>query len=316
MGRTKRQAATAWLRRHVPLPANPPVRHHHPIGRRGWARRLTLGAAGALLLSVALVGHVSPAQATGIGIRLSDLVSRIAVSFWDGGIVELSNLDAHQTYEVVVSSSNPRIVGIGDCLAASKWSTFTGSPTRSFWMVIRGCAQGQATVTVEVFQAGAPSAAASLSHHMTTAPFPNVVPHQRAAREQALASLADVELANQHVRNILAGGIVVQRPFAPRLFGYVSTATTTTTIVSWATWWASAPTGGVDIIGYQMRYWPNHDPSRISTVEIANPNLWKYRLTGLVPDAWHTIKMRACTNQAGCTAAEWSYGSQFRTLPG
>ena len=108
----------------------------------------------------------------------------------------------------------------------------------------------------------------------------------------------------------------MQRPFAPRLFGYVSTATTTTTVASWATWWASAPTGGVDIIGYQMRYWPNHDPSRITTVAIPNPYVWQYRLTGLVPNSWHTINIRACTNQEDCTTAEWSHDYQFRTTPG
>ena len=316
MGRTKRHAAVAWLWRHVRLPANPPVRQLHSVRRRDWARRMALGAAGALLLGVALLGHVSPAQATGIGIRLHDLVSRIGVSFWDGGIIDLSNLDPHQTHEVLVTTSNPSIVGIGDCLGASEWTTFTGSPSRSFWFVMRGCAPGQATVTIQVFLAGAPSAAASLSHHVTTGPFPNVVPHQRAARDRALASLADVEPANQNWRNIVAGGIVVQRPFAPRLFGYVSTATTTETIASWATWWASAPTGGVDIIGYQMRYWPNHEPSRITTVAIPNANVWQYRLTGLVPNSWHTINIRACTNQEDCTAAEWSYDYEFRTLPG
>ena len=288
---------------------------------------MTLGAAGALLLSVALLAHVKPVQGyaystqiqdpqSGIIIHLWDLVPRIEISIWDGGNIDLGNLDAHQTYEVMVSTSNPSIVGIGDCLGASEWTTFTGSTSRGLRFAIRGCAQGQATVTIAVFLAGVNSPAASLTYHVTAFPILSVVPHQRAALERAMASLADVEPVNQNVRNFLAGGIVVQRPFPPRLSGYVSTATTTETIASWATWWASAPTGGVDIIGFQMRYWPNHEPSRITTVAIPNPNVWQYRLTGLVPNSWHTINIRACTNQEDCTAAEWSYDYEFKTLPG
>ena len=327
MGRTKRQSAKVWLRRHLPLPANPPVRHHHPIRRHGWARRMTLTAAGAFLLSVALLAHVRPGQAyaystqiqdpqSGIIIHLWDLVPRIAIAHGDGGNIDLGNLDPHQTYEVMVSTSNASIVGIGDCLGVSEWTTFTGSPSRRLWFAIRGCAQGQATVTIQVFPAGVNSPAASLAYHVTAFPILSVVAHQRAALERAMASLADVEPVNQNVRNFLAGGIVVQRPFRPILTGFRNSATATSTIVSWHTWWASAPTGGVDIIGYQMRYWPDHDPSRISTVEITDASVWQHRITGLVANTSYNINMRACTNQEDCTAAEWTGDYEFKTLPG
>ena len=320
MGGTKRQAAMAWLRRRVPLPANPPVRHHHPVWRRGWARRMALGAVGAFLLSVALLGHVSAAQAnqhgtqsqapeTGLSIRLSDLVSRIEVSIWDGGNIDLSNLDADQTYEVVVTSSSPSIVGIGDCLGASEWHTFTGATSRSLRFVIRGCTPGNATVTIEVFPVGANSAAASLIHHVTTVPIPNVVPHQRAAAERA----------KQAVRDLLAriGQVqTVQRPFPPRLFGYVSSATTTATTVSWTTWWASAPTGDVEITGFQILYWPYYEPSETTTVEITDANAWQHRLTGLAAGTWYTINMRTCTNHYGCAAGTWSPDYWFKTPTG
>ena len=277
---------------------------------------MALGAAGALLLGVALLAHVSPAQASGISIRLLGLATRGTISIWDGANIDLSNLDPHQTYEVVVTTSDPTIVGIGDCLGASEWHTFTGSTFRSLRFAIRACTPGQATVTVQVFLAGANSAAASVSQHVTALPMPSVVPHQRAAAERAVAELADVKPPNQHVRNFLAGGIVVQRPFPPRLSGYVSAATATATIVNWATWWTSPPTGGVDIIGFQIRYWPNNEPSRVTSAAIANPNVWQYRLTGLAANTWYTINMRACTNQEDCTAAEWTGDYEFRTLPG
>ena len=288
---------------------------------------MTLTAAGAFLLCVALLAHVRPMQAnaystqiqdpqSGIIIHLRDLVPRVDISIWDGGYIDLGNLDPHQTYELVVSTSHPSIVGIGDCLGASEWTTFTGSPSRRFTFAIRGCAQGQVTITIAVFLAGANSPAASLTYPVTAFLIPSVVAHQRAAFERAMASLADVEPVNQNVRNFLAGGIVVQRPFPPRLYGYRSSATTTTTLVSWANWWASAPTGGVDISGYQMRYWPSHDQSRISTVEITDANVWQYRITGLAANTSYKINMRACTNQEDCTAAEWSRDYELTTPPG
>ncbi|MCY4115214.1 MAG: fibronectin type III domain-containing protein [Chloroflexi bacterium] len=253
---------------------------------------------------------------SGIIIHLWDLVPDIAIAHGDGGNIDLGNLDPHQTYEVMVSTSNPSIVGIGDCLGASRWTTFRGSPSRSLWFAIRGCAQGQVTVTIEVFPAGVDSPAARLVYPVTAFHIPSVVPHQRAALERAYASLADVEPVNQNVRNFLAGGIVVQRPFRPNLTGFRKSATATATIVSWHTWWASAPTGGVDIIGYQMRYWPDHDPSRISTVEITDGSVWQYRITGLVANTSYKINMRACTNQEDCTAAEQTGDYEFRTPPG
>ena len=255
-------------------------------------------------------GAHSQAPGTGPSIRLSGLVARNTVSIWDGGTIDLSNLDADQTYELVVSSTSPSILGIGDCLGASEWTTFTGSTTRSFWFVIRGCSPGTATVTVEVFPVGANSSTPSLIHHVTVDPIPDWVwAQQRASAEEAMQAVRDAFARAAQVRPGL-------RPFPPRLFGYVSSATATATTVSWATWWATAPTDDVAITSYQMRYWPNSDPSRTTTVEITGANAWQHRLTGLAPDTWYTIQMRACTNQEDCATAEWSFDYQFKTQPG
>ena len=243
------------------------------------------------------------------GIRLSNLVERITVSYWDGGLIDLSSLDAAQTYEVLVTSSSPSIVGISDCSGASEWTTFTGSTSRSFWFVMRGCTPGNATVTIEVRPAGANSAAANLSQHVTVEPIPDWVWAQhRASAEEGMHSVRDAFARAAQVPP-------VQRPFPPRLFGYVSSATTTATTVSWATWWATAPTGDVAITSYQMRYWPNSDPSRTTTVEITGANAWQHRLTGLALDTWYKVQMRACTNQEDCSTAEWSHVYGFKTLP-
>ena len=242
-------------------------------------------------------------------IRLRGLVGLLTVSIWDRSTIDLSNLDADQIYEVGVTSSGPSIVGIGDCLGASQWTTITGLTTRSLWFVVRGCTLGTATVTVEVRPRGADSAAASVSQQVTTDPIPSVPPHQQAS----------VERAKQEVRDILAGGgpvWLVQRPYPPRLFGHVSSATATATTVNWVTWWATGPTRDVEISGFQMRYWPKNEPSRATTVEITGANVWQHRLTGLAPDTWYRITMRACTNQDDCSTAEWSYEYQFKTQPG
>ena len=246
---------------------------------------------------------------TGLSIRLSDLVPQGEVAIWDGALIDLSNLDADQTYEVMVSSSNPSIVGIGDCLGPSEWSTLAGSTSRSLWFIVRACALGTATVTVELRLAGANSALASLSQNRTTVPIPSVPPHQRAL----------VERDKQEVRDLLERGgpeRPVQRPYPPSLFGYVSTATTTATRVSWATWWASAPTGDVEITGFQMRYRPYDGPSNTTTVAFTDANAWQHRLTGLAPDTWYAVQMRACTNQEDCSTAKWSHVYGFKTQPG
>ena len=250
-----------------------------------------------------------PTPQTVPGIRLSDLVELISVSIWDGATIDLSNLGADQIYEVMVSSSSPSVLGIGDCLGASEWTTLTGSTSRSLRFVVRGCTPGTATVTIEVRPAGANSAAASVSQRVTTEPIPSVPPHQRAS----------VERAKQEVRDLLARGgraQPVQRPYPPRLYGYVRSATATATTVNWATWWASAPTGDVELTGFQMQYWPNHEPSNTTTVEITGANTWQHRLTGLAADTWYTVKMRACTNQDDCATAEWSFDYWFKTPPG
>ena len=243
-------------------------------------------------------GAQSQAPGTAPSIRLSRLVERITVSNVDRGTIDLSNLDADQTYEVVVSSSSPSIAGIGDCLGASEWTTLTGSTSRSLWFFMGGCTPGNATVTVEVRLAGASSAAASVSQHVTVLPIPDYIWAEFGeSAEEAMQSVRDAFARAAQVRSM-------QRPFPPRLLGHVSSPTT----VTWATWWASAPTGDVAITGYQLRYWPTSDRSETITVEITGANAWQHRLTGPAADTWNAVTIRACTNQEGCSTAEWSLG--------
>ena len=239
-------------------------------------------------------------------IRLSSLVERITVSIVDRGTIDLSNLEADRTYEVVITSSSPSIVGIGDCLGASEWTTLTGSASRSLWFFMRGCAPGSATVTLEVRLAGASSAAARVSQHVTVLPIPDYIWAEFGeSAEEAMQSVRDAVARAAQVRSM-------QRPFPPRLSGHESSPTT----VIWTTWWASAPTGDVAITGYQIRYWPTSDRSKTITVEITGANAWQHRLTGLAADTRYGVEIRACTNQEDCSTAEWSLADGFRTPPG
>ena len=255
-------------------------------------------------------GAQGQAPGTAPHIRLRDLVELITVSIVDRATIDLSNLDADQTYEVVVSSSSPRIVGIGDCPGASEWTTVTEATSRTLWFFIRGCAPGTATVTVEVRPAGATSAAASVSQHVTVEPIPEYIWAEfRESAEEAMQSVRDAFAR-------AAQGRPVRRPFPPRVSEDASGATATAATVSWATWWATAPAGDVAITGFQLRYWPREERSRITTLEITDANAWQHRLTGLAADTWYVVKVRACTNQEDCSTAEWSLADAYKTLPG
>ncbi|MCY3959520.1 MAG: fibronectin type III domain-containing protein [Chloroflexi bacterium] len=251
----------------------------------------------------------SQAPGTGPSIRLSDLVPRGEVSIWDGAEIYLYNLDPGQTYEVLVTSSNPAVVGIGDCLGLSEWTTLTGSTSRIMWFVVRGCTVGNATVTVQVRLAGTNTVAAIVNQLRTTIPIPSVPEFQQAS----------VERAEQEVRDLLARGgpdRPVQRPYPPRVTYRYEEQTPTSHTLYWATWWATRPTDDVQITGFQMRHWPHDEPSRTTTVDFTDPNAWRHTLTGLTPDTWYSVSMRACTNQDDCSAAEWSHRLQFKTPPG
>ena len=241
-------------------------------------------------------------------IRLSDLVEQITVSIVDRGTIDLSNLDAERTYEVLLSSGNPSIVGIGDCLGASEWTTITGSTTRSMGFFMRGCAPGTATVTIAVRPAGDNSAAASVSQQVTVLPIPDYVWREfTESAEEAMQSVRDAVARAAQVRSM-------PRPFPPRLLGHESSPTT----VTWATWWASPPTGDLAITGYQVRYWywSGNDRSKATTMEITDPNAWRHTFTGLAADTRYVVMLRACTNQEDCSTAEWSQAVGFTTQPG
>ena len=248
------------------------------------------------------------AQSQAPAAQISDLVEKITVSIVDRGTIDLSNLDAERTYEVLLSSSSPSIVGIGDCLGASEWTTITGSASRTMWFFMRGCAPGTATVTIQVFPIGANSAAASASQQVTVLPIPGYVRREFAeSAEEATQSVRDAVAQAAQVRPVL-------RPFPPRLLVHATSLYT----VTWATWWASPPTAGLAITGYQVKYWywSENDRSKATIIEITDANAWRHTFTRPVADKEYVVNIRACTNQEDCSTAEWSQAVWFTTPPG
>ena len=80
--------------------------------------------------------------------------------------VQLSNLSATATYEVIVASDSAAL-GIGACGAAAQTRTVTGAATRDLTFIVRACAVGEGTITAEVRRAGASSPAATVSQRLT-----------------------------------------------------------------------------------------------------------------------------------------------------
>ena len=144
-------------------------------GRGVWStQRIALAAVvGALLLSAAWLGQIAPLLAQdGVGIAFDDLSSYPTETTVDGFNVQLTNLDADVTYQVVVSSNNPTAVGVGACRTASRTRSVTGVTAKDLRFFVYACAVAPVTLTAEVRAAGAATAAATVSRALTVLAFP------------------------------------------------------------------------------------------------------------------------------------------------
>ena len=144
-------------------------------GVAGWpARRVGLAAvAGGLLVLAAVLGYAGPLLAQdGVGIQFGDLSSYPTETTVDGFDVQLSNLSAAATYQVVVSSDHAAAVGVGACGTATRTRSVTGATARDLRFLVYACAVAPVTLTAEVREAGAATAAASVSRALTVLAFP------------------------------------------------------------------------------------------------------------------------------------------------
>ena len=253
-----------------------------------------VAVAGLLLLSAALLGHWTPLQAqegeaaapeatgaSGVTIRLDDLVGLITYSIVDRFDVQLANLDAATTYEVVVSSSNAAALGIGGCGVATQRATVTGAMSRNVEFRVFACGLGAGTVTAALRAAGASRAAVMVSQGVTVEPIPDWVPADERPVRGAAGAVAQVGTPT-FVRN-------------PRFEQIM----TTSVVAKWDT-----PTGdgGEDLSGYGLLFWHKDEehPSYRDDVLVKGLIPREHTYTGLQHDATYKFRIHACNETPAC----------------
>ncbi len=250
----------------------------------GWpARRVGLAAvAGALLVGAALLGRVAPLQAqegeapeatgaSGVSIRMDDLVGLITYSIVDRLELQVSHLDAAATYDVVVSSSNAPALGIGGCGTPAQTETVTGATAQNLYFIVYACGVGAGTVTAEVRRAGAATAEVAVSQRMTVQPIPDYVPaDERPVKGAAVAQVGTPGIVPdlQHER--------------------------------WATsfkmTWGKPADGGVTLSGYGVLMWKGSEPQPgWGTAESIAPTPRSKEYTGLELDTVYKFLIHACS---------------------
>ncbi len=270
---------------------------------RAWpARRVALAAVvGALMLSAAWLGQIAPllAQedeapapeatgASGVTIRMDDLVDRITYTIVDRFEVQLSGLSASATYEVRVSSDGARL-GIGGCGTAARSQTATVSreTAQDLLFIVWACGLGAGTVTAEVRAAGAATAAVTVSQGVTVLPIPDYVP--AAERRAAERSLRGVSGATTPVKT---PGIVMDLQH-----GRFATEIEYT--------WSKPASGSFPLSGYGVLMWKGSEdhPGWGEAVNLAAGTVRK-RYTGLELNTLYKFRIHAC-NQDPHTKASY-----------
>ena len=142
-----------------------------PLGGPG---RVALAAvAAALLLSAAWLGQIAPLLAQeGVGIAFDDLSSVPTHTTVDRFQVKVTGLSAAATYEVRVSSDRPTGLGFGACGTASQTQTVSGAAAPTVTFVLYACRVVDGTVRAEVREAGAATAAATVSQAVSVLAIP------------------------------------------------------------------------------------------------------------------------------------------------
>ncbi len=264
----------------------------------GWpARRVGLAAvAGGLLVLAAVLGYAGPLLAQeGVDIRFGDLSSEPTDTTVDRFFVELSNLSAATAYEVVVASDDATALGIGSCGAASQTAAVTGVKAQDLTFVVYACTVGAGTLTATVREAGADTAAASVSQALTVLAIP----------EGAPAGVPGAAAAAAATRGATKAG-------TPGIVPSVSFDNITTNSAR-ATWGAPSD-GGQALTGFGLLFWtgPNHPNYADAFVVGAASRSHTY--TGLQPNTTYKFRIHACNGADSC--GHWTHPpKEFTTRP-
>ena len=269
------------------------------LGMRRWrlspARAGMLALAAGLVLAAGLLGWWTPLQAqaddeaaapaatgaSGVSIRMADLVERITYTIVDRFEVQLSGLTASATYEVRVSSDSASL-GIGGCGTAAQTRTVTGAEAQDVLFIVYACGLGPGTVTAEVREAGAGTAEVAVSQGLTVLPIPAYVPAaERAAAEQSMRGASG---ATEPVRT---PGIVMN---LQHWRGATAIEYT----------WSKPASGSFPLSGYGVLMWKGSEqhPGWGEAVNLAATTLRK-RYTGLEPNTRYKFRIHACNEDEG-----------------
>ncbi len=260
---------------------------------RAWpARRVALGAvAGLLLLSAALLGHFTPTPsraqegeaavpqataASGVSIRLDDLVDRITYTIVDRFEVQVAGLDASAAYEVRVSSDSARL-GFGGCGTATQTQPVTGVTSQDVLFIVWACGLGRGTVTAEVREAGAAAAEVTVSQELTVLPIPDYVPAaERRAAERSLAGAAGATAVRTPgiVMNLQHGRFATEIEYT----------------------WSKPASGSFPLSGYGVLMWKGSEqhPGWGEAVNLPTSPRRK-RYTGLELNTLYKFRIHACS---------------------
>ena len=267
------------------------------------ARAGMLALAAGLVLAAGALGWWTPLQAqegeaaapaatgaSGVSIRMDDLVGLITYSIVDRFEVQLTGLDAAAAYEVRVSSDNAPALGIGGCGTAAQPATVTGAPAQGWYVIVYACGLGDATVTAEVRRVGASSAEVAVSQDVTVQPIPDFVP----------AAARPVRGASGAVAQVGTPGIVPNVRF--------DRITTT----SFRARWDKPADGGQALTGYGVlrrrsgQAWPPY-----SQADVVSGRSKTYR--GLRPKTTYQVRVHACNGPDSC--GWWTGGASVTTRP-
>ena len=259
--------------------------------------------AGGLLVLAALLGHGAPLLAQdGVGIAFDDLSSVPTHTTVDRFQVKVTGLSAAATYEVRVSSDRPAGLGFGACGTASQSQTVSGAAAHTVTFVLYACLVVDGTVRAEVREAGAATAAATVSQAVSVLAIPDWVP-----AEQRLARGASGPVARAGRPGIVSGI-------------HFDEIKDTKFRVKW-----SAPSDGGNLTGYGLLWWTGHvqndKPGYGDATSIGVPQTFKENginkqaqtLSGLTAGTTYHYLMHAC-NQTIC--GHWSYPAKSVTTTG
>ncbi len=238
--------------------------------------------------------HVAPLLAQdGVGIAFDDLSSVPTHTTVDRFHVQVTGLSASATYEVRVSSDRPTGLGFGACGTASQTQTVSGAASHTVTFVLYACLVVDGTVRAEVREAGAATAAATVSQALSVLAIPDWVP-----AEQRLARGASGPVARAGRPGIVSGI-------------HFDTIRDTSFRVKW-----SPPSDGGNLTGYGLLWWTGHvvndKPDYGDATSIGVPTTFRENgidkqaqtLSGLTAGTTYHYLMHAC-NQTIC--GHWSY---------